>query len=171
MPTTPPFSPSTHDLSTLRLQPLAEIPLAAPTPISARRAAPIILQPLRQPLRKGKNGVHYFTAATPPIETSVLSMSSPSARSRRMAAAAAAAAAASAAAADYSPPVSPHLQNYAPSFPGRSHPGSPYVPPGSVPSSPIHASDLQNLIPSSVRGAGYNPFQHTRSTSELVVEE
>lgn len=163
-----PFSPSTHDLSTLRLQPLAEIPLAAPTPISARRAAPIILQPLRQPMRKGKNGVHYFTAATPPIETSVLSMSPPSARSRRMAAAAAAASAA--AAADYSPPVSPHLHNYAPSFPGRSHPGSPYVPPGSVPSSPIHASDPQNLIPSSVRGAGYNPFQHTRSTSELVEE-
>jgi hypothetical protein len=162
-----PFSPSTHDLSTIRLQSLAEIPLAAPTPISARRAAPIILQPVRQPMRKGKNGVHYFTAATPPIETSVLSTSAPSARSRRMAAAAAASAAA---AADYSPPVSPHLHNYAPSFPGRSHPGSPYVPPGSVPSSPIHASDPQNLIPSSVRGAGYNPFQHTRSTSELVEE-
>lgn len=153
---TPPFSPSTYDLSSLRLQPLAEIPLAAPTPISARR--PIILQPLRQPLREGKPGVHFFTAATPPVEmaSSILSMSPPSARSRRMAAAA-----------DYSPPVSPHLQNYAPSFPGRSHPGSPYVPPGSVPSSPIHASDPQNLIPSAVRGAGYNPFQHARSASEL----
>lgn len=154
MSMTPPFSPSTYDLSTLRLQPLAEIPLAAPTPISARRAAPIILQPMRG----GKPGVHYFTAATPPVEmpSSILSVSPSDARSRRVAAAA-----------DYSPPVSPHLQNYAPSFPGRSHPGSPYVPPGSVPSSPIHASDPQNLIPFAVRGAGYNPFQHARSASEL----
>ena len=156
----PSFSPSTHDLSTLRLEPLTDVPLAAPTPIAARRAAPILLQPLRQPLREGRHGVHFFTAATPPVagsSTSVLSMPPPSARSGRMTMAS-----------DHSPPaVSPHLKNYAPSFRGRSRPGSPYVPPGSVPSSPIRASDPQNLIPSAVRGAGYNPFQHARSASSL----
>ncbi|KAH8993231.1 hypothetical protein EDB86DRAFT_1370678 [Lactarius hatsudake] len=67
----------------------------------------------------------------------------------------------------HSPPLSPQLQNYMTSFPGRSPPGSPYALPNSVPSSPISASDPQNLIPSAVRGAGYNPFQHGRSTSDL----
>jgi hypothetical protein len=148
------LSPSTHDLSNTRLP---QLPLASPRPILARRPVPINLQPWRE----GTPGAHYYTAATPPADAPSVFSFSPSARSRRMAA--------PATAADYSPPLSPHphLQDYAPSFPGRSHPGSPYILPGSVPSSPILASHPQNLIPSAVRGAGYNPFQHTRSASEL----
>jgi len=149
------LSPSTHDLSNTRLHHHPRLPLASPRPILARRPVPINLQPWRE----GTPGAHYYTAATPPAEGPSVFSFSPPARSRRIAAAAA----------DYSPPLSPHphLQDYSPSFPGRSHPRSPYILPGSVPSSPILAEDPQNLIPSAVRSAGYNPFQHTRSASEL----
>jgi hypothetical protein len=154
------LSPSTHDLSNHGLHPRPQVPLASPVPILARRPGPINLEPLREGSTPGAH--HFYTAATPPPSTFSFS---PPARTRRMAAAAAAAAA-GAATAEYSPPLSPHLRDYAPSFPGRSHPGSPYILPGSVPSSPILASDPQNLIPSAVRGAGYNPFQHARGGSE-----
>jgi hypothetical protein len=157
-----PFSPSTHDLSDPRRHHFPEeAPLASPTPIAARRAALINLQPLRE----GPHGMHYYTAAMPPVGAGLtpphIPRWSPSPpRVGRIPAPLVPAA-------DYSPPVSPILQNYAPSFPGRAHPRSRYVPPGEVPSSPIHAGDPQNLIPSAVRGAGYNPFQHARSTSDL----
>jgi len=151
------LSPSTHDLSNPRVHPHPQLPLASPRPILARRPVHINLQPLRE----GTPGAHYYTAATPPVEAPSIFSFSPSARSRRMAAAA-----------DYSPPLSPpphiqDLQDYTPSLAGRSRPGSPYILPGSVPSSPMFASHPQNLIPSAVRSAGYNPFQHTRSASEL----
>jgi hypothetical protein len=148
------LSPSAHDLSNPRLHPHTQLPLASPRPILARRPVHINLQPLRE----GAPGAHHYTAATPPVEAPSIFSFSPAARSHRMAEAG-----------DYSPPLSPppHLRDYTPSFPGRSRPGSPYILPGSVPSSPMFASHPQNLIPSAVRGAGYNPFQHTRSASEL----
>lgn len=155
-----PFSPSTHDLSDPRRHHLPEdeeASLSSPIPIAARRAALINLQPLRE----GPHGMHYYTAATPPVGAQRILRGSPSPpRPRRIPAPLAPAA-------DYSPPLSPLLRNYAPSYPGRAHPRSPYIPPGSVPSSPIRDGDPQNLIPSAVRGAGYNPFQHARSTSDL----
>jgi hypothetical protein len=115
---------------------------------------------------KGARRAHYYTEATPPTHpaenfistVSALTISlhtSPNNQRTHHPRGA------------YSPPVSPHLQNYMPSFPGRSPPGSPYALPGSVPSSPISASDLRNLIPPAVRGAGYNPFQHSRSASDV----
>ena len=150
------FSPSTGDLSSLRRPPLS------PLSVSGNRSRPI----------GGKDAIraHHYTAATPPTDPGekqshrpadtapTLSLhTSPNQRTFRARGA-------------YSPPLSPHLQNYMPSFPGRSPPGSPYALPhlpNSVPSSPISASDPQYLIPPAVRGAGYNPYQHARSQSDL----
>ncbi|KAI0001350.1 hypothetical protein BJV74DRAFT_94302 [Russula compacta] len=154
------FSPSTDDLPNFRFR-RPDLPLASPKPIPARPSASSNLPLLRE---GGALGAHYYTAATPP-EGSVgpgsyrskmaatLSLS-PDARSHCVPA-------------DSSPPVSPQLQNYTPSFLGRPRPDSPYVPPSSFPSTPLQASDPQNLIPSAVRGAGYNPFHHARSASDI----
>ena len=154
------FSPSTSDLPNFRFH-RPDLPLISPKPIPVRPSASSNLPLLRE---GGALGAHYYTAATPP-EGSVgpsfyrskmataLSLS-PDAREYRVPA-------------DSSPPVSPQLQNYTPSFLGRPHPNSPYVLPRSVPSSPVQASDPQNLIPSVVRGAGYNPFHHARSASDI----
>ncbi|KAI0256240.1 hypothetical protein BJV78DRAFT_448494 [Lactifluus subvellereus] len=153
------LSPCMNDLSGSHSHRSPELSVLSPLPISA---APSSWRPSRAE-------AHYYTAATPPIDSAAgstayrsprmvgaLSISpgaSPEQRSRRRPTDAS------------SPPVSPHLQNYAPSFPD-----SPRVPPSSVPSSLIPATDPQNLIPSAVRGAGYNPFQHSRSTSDLGLE-
>ncbi|KAI9442473.1 hypothetical protein H4582DRAFT_1284822 [Lactarius indigo] len=152
------FSPSSDDL------PSRGAPPPPPTPFLLQSASGIRSRP------SGKDALRtYYTSAAPPTgpvekqsqsppdvapaPTLSLRMS-PIQRTRRKRGA-------------YSPPLSPQLRNYMPSFPGRSPPGSPYALPNSVPSSPISASDPQNLIPSAVRGAGYNPFQHTRSASDL----
>jgi hypothetical protein len=136
------FSPSTGDLSSPRIPPSQSRYRSRPTGKDAIRAN------------------HHFTEAAPPTNPTAADTAPPltlslhaSPKQRRRGA--------------YSPPLSPHLQNYMPSFPGRSPPGSPYALPNSVPSSPINASDLRNLIPPAVRGAGYNPFQHGRSASDL----
>ncbi|KAF8271326.1 hypothetical protein EI94DRAFT_1797298 [Lactarius quietus] len=151
------FSPSTGDLTRPRLPRSSQLsPQFAP----GNRSHPT-----------GKDGspAHHFTAAAPPTDPTekqshrptdialplTISLHTPlnqRTHHRRGAS---------------SPPLSPHLQNYMPSFPGRSPPGSPYALPNSIPSSPISPSDLRNLIPSAVRGAGYNPFQHGRSASDL----
>jgi len=163
------FSPSTNDLSSLRFH----RPLHPPTPMSAP------LQQVASSSSSGSSadghsqgpasresprvdGIHYYTTATPPVD------SSGSSTHRRMDMSSTLSLSPSPPAMDrYSPPVSPHLHNYTPSFPGRLQPGSAYVPPSSMPSSPLDASHPQNLIPSAVRGAGYNPFQHARSSSDL----
>jgi len=157
-----PFSPSTNDLSSTRFRRPPGSPLISPKPILARLAASSKL-PLSHPPDSAL-GTHHYTAATPPADSSgssfhrspdkgvsLASSSSPTPepRSRRSPT-------------DCSSPLSPPLQNYAPSLAGRSRPDLPYVPPGSVSTSPFHASDPQNLIPSAVRGAGYNPFQHAQ---------
>ncbi|KAH9058868.1 hypothetical protein EDB87DRAFT_1578036 [Lactarius vividus] len=157
-PISPSFSPSTDHL------PSRGAPPPPPTPFLLQSASGIRARP------SGKDALRtYYTSAAPPTHpaekqshippevTPIPTLSlriSPVQRTRRKRGA-------------YSPPVSPQLQNYMPSFPGRSPPGSPYALPYSVPSSPISASDPQNLIPSAVRGAGYNPFQHARSASDL----
>ncbi|KAI0305477.1 hypothetical protein B0F90DRAFT_1666372 [Multifurca ochricompacta] len=155
------FSPSIADLSTSNVQIPPRLPWLAPTPLSTQRAA----SGSSPSSREEALGIHYYTSATPPPDpagpvagtAAPLSLSSRTPSDQR----------ARHAEAGYSPPVAPFLQNYAPSFPGRFSPSSPYVPPSSVPSSPIRASDPRNLIPSAVRGAGYNPFQHSRSASDL----
>lgn len=137
------FSPSTGDLSSPRIPPSQ----------SRYRSRPNGKDPIR--------AYHHFTEAAAPTKPVAadtappltLSLHAPPKQRSRGA---------------HSPPLSPHLQNYMPSFPGRSPPGSPYALPNSVPSSPISASDLRNLIPPAVRGAGYNPFQHGRSASDLA---
>ncbi|KAH8995667.1 hypothetical protein EDB92DRAFT_1814550 [Lactarius akahatsu] len=158
-PISPSFSPSTDDL------PSRGAPPPPPTPFLLQSASGIRARP------SGKDALRtYYTSAAPPTRpaekqshnpsevatapTLSLRIGSPVQRTRRKRGA-------------HSPPLSPQLQNYMPSFPGRSPPGSPYALPNSVPSSPISASDPQNLIPSAVRGAGYNPFQHGRSASDL----
>jgi hypothetical protein len=142
------FSPSIGDLSG---RPYYHSP-TSPTisPISAP-ARPFASSSSLQPLR---NETHYYTAATPPIEIAGSKPFHPPKMvgTRPLSP-------------EQHSPVSPHLQNYAPSFPGSS-----YVPPRSVPSSPLLASDPQNLIPYAVRGAGYNPFQHSRSTIDLAFD-
>jgi hypothetical protein len=164
-----PFSPSTNDLSSTRFRRPPGLPLISPKPILARLAASSKF-PLSHHPDAARGTHHHYTAATPPADSSgssfhrspekgasLSSSPTPESRSRRLPA-------------DCSPPPlspPPPLQNYAPSLAGRSRPDLPYVPPGSVSSSPIHASDPQNLIPSAVRGAGYNPFQHARSVSDL----
>jgi len=144
------FSPSTGDLSSPRIPPS----LAQAT--SGNRSRPI---------RDGKDAsrMHHYTKVKPPkVPTAAdtapaptISLDiSPNQRTPHTHAA-------------EPPPLSPQLQNYMPSFPGRSPPGSPYALPNSVPSSPISPSNPQNLIPPAVRGAGYNPWQHARSVSDL----
>lgn len=158
-PISPSFSPSSDDL------PSRGAPPPPPTPFLLQSASGIRARP------SGKDALRtYYTSAAPPTRpaekqshnpsevahppTLSLRIGSPVQRTRRKRGA-------------HSPPLSPQLRNYMPSFPGRSPPGSPYALPNSVPSSPISASDPQNLIPSAVRGAGYNPFQHGRSASDL----
>jgi len=158
------FSPSTDDLPGLRFH----HPLYSPTPMSAplqqvASSSSSTHSQSRGPSREvpHANGMNLYTTATPAIDSSGLSAH------RRIDMSSTLTLSPSPQANGYSPPVSPHLHNYAPSFPGRLQPGSEYVPPGSMPSSPIDASHPQNLIPSAVRSAGYNPFQHARSASDL----
>jgi hypothetical protein len=120
-----------------------------------------------QPSREDAPGIHLFTTATPPIDYGSVRSSpygspnmastralSPNTYSRLSPT-------------GYSPSASPDLQNYIPSSPGRSPPGSTYyLPPSPVPvPRRINSTDPQNLIPPAVRGAGYNPYQHARSVS------
>lgn len=159
------FSPSTGDLSSRGAQHLPR--LAPPPPLSVQSASGNRSRP------SGKDALrsHHYTSATAPTVPAVekqsyrspgtaptLTLSLHTSSDQR----------AHHTRGAYSPPpLSPRLQHYMPSFPGRSPPGSPYALPNSVPSSPMSASDPQNLIPSAVRSAGYNPFQHARSASDL----
>ncbi|KAI9446927.1 hypothetical protein F5148DRAFT_1253142 [Russula earlei] len=162
-----PFYTSTHDLSSLRF-PRTAPSSHSPTPVSAPLAASNNgggSGTRRRPSHERPNGAqhtHFFTEATPPIDpsdhpsthpppppaTTTTKMSStfplsPDARSGLL----------------------PSSSSSSSSSSSAAAPAAKFSP--SVPSSPINASDPQNLIPSAVRGAGYNPFQHTRSASEV----
>lgn len=142
------FSPSTRNLPDLCAHP---VPKLLPMHVSTRPIASSSVQRSRE----DAPGAYHYTTATPPIK----SMAStaplpPDGRSQY-----------SHHSPGYSPSPSPDLQSYIPSFLRRSPPSSPYLLPSPVPSSMVHASDPQNLIPSAVRGAGYSPFHNSRSVS------
>jgi hypothetical protein len=164
-----PFSPSTNNLRDLSAHPPPKLPSKSPTHFSTR---PTPLSSLH-PSREDAPGVHHHhrMASTPPVGSAGLStylspeMAStvtlalpPDAHSRLIPA-------------GHSPSVSPDLQNYIPTFLRQSPPSSPYLLPSPVPSSLIHASDPQNLIPSVVRAAGYNPFRHARHARSVSAFE
>lgn len=161
-----PFTSSTNNLPDLCAQPLPKPPFKSPTPFSTR---PTPLSSV-YPSREDAPGVHYRMTGTPPAGLNAYlspEMGStltfplpPDTHSRFIPA-------------GYSPSPSPSpdLQSYIPTFLRRSPPGSLYPLPSPAPSSMIHASDLQNLIPSAVRGAGYNPFRHARHARSVSAFE
>ena len=161
-----PFSPSTNNLRDLLPQPLPKSPFKSPTPLSTR---PTPLSSV-YPSRDDAPGVHRHMTGTPPADSvglntylspemaSTLIFPLPPDHSRLIPA-------------GYSPSPSPDLQSYIPTFLRRSPPSSLHRLPSPAPSSLIHASDPQNLIPSAVRGAGYNPFRHIRHARSVSAFE
>ena len=157
------FAPSTNNLSNPYVHPLPNLLTISPTPASTRPAASSSVQRARE----DASGAYHYTPVTPPLDA----VGPSSYRSPKMASSTpplppdAHSLYSHLGSAGYSSSPSLDLQNYIPSFLGRSPPRSPYLLPSPVPSSQVHASDLQNLIPPAVRGAGYNPFQHSQSAS------
>jgi hypothetical protein len=157
-----PLFPSTNDLSALRFHPRPKLPFIKPTQFATRPAALSRVQPSRG----DAHSVHRYTAATPPIDSAGPSSHRPPSPKMASPFALPPDAHSPLNSAGYSPSASlVDLQSYIPSFLGRSLPGSPYLPSSPVPSTLIHPSDPQNLIPAAVRAAGYNPFRHARSES------
>ena len=156
------FAPSTNNLSNPIVHPLPKLPTISPPHAPVQPTASSSMQRARE----DGPGVYHYTTVTPPLDSAGPSSYRPPKKAPTPPLPPDAHSLYShLGTGGYSSSTSLDLQNYIPSFLGRSPPRSPYLLPSPVPSSQVHASDLQNLIPPAVRGAGYNPFQHSQSAN------
>lgn len=119
-----------------------------------------------QPSHKNAPSIHLFTTAAPPIDRDPVGSSPYGPTNMASTRTLAANTYSRLTPTGHSPSASPDLKTYILTSPGRSPPSSTRYLPRPVPVPRRgNALDPQNLIPSAVRGAGYNPYQHARSVS------